>query len=63
MVEARSLRVGLNARLPGMPNLRVFAPATATVERRPEGATVRLSTGETLTARLVVAAEGRNSPL
>ncbi|TCZ55268.1 FAD-dependent monooxygenase [Roseicella aquatilis] len=63
MVEARSLRVGLNARLPGMPNLRVFAPATAAVERRPEGATVRLSTGETLTARLVVAAEGRNSPL
>jgi 2-octaprenyl-6-methoxyphenol hydroxylase len=63
MVEARSLRVGLNARLPGMAHLRVFAPARATVERRPEGATICLSTGETLTARLVVAAEGRNSPL
>ncbi len=63
MVEARSLRVGLNARLPGMPNLQVFAPATATVERRAERATVRLSTGEELEAGLVVAAEGRNSPL
>ena len=37
MVEARSLRVALNAALPGLPNLRVFAPATATVERRAEG--------------------------
>ncbi|RAI57161.1 UbiH/UbiF/VisC/COQ6 family ubiquinone biosynthesis hydroxylase [Roseicella frigidaeris] len=63
MVEARSLRVGLNARLPEMPHLRVFAPATAAVERRPDGARISLSTGERLTARLVVAAEGRNSPL
>ncbi|MDO9709858.1 FAD-dependent monooxygenase [Paracraurococcus lichenis] len=63
MVEARSLRVGLNARLPQMPDLRVFAPATAEVERRAEGATIRLSTGEMLEARLVVAAEGRGSPL
>ncbi len=63
MVEARSLRMALNAALPEMPNLRVFAPATATVERQAEGATVRLSTGEVLRTRLVVAAEGRNSPL
>ncbi|MDB5373603.1 MAG: ubiquinone biosynthesis protein UbiH [Belnapia sp.] len=63
MVEARSLRVALNAALPGLPNLRVFAPASATVERHASGATVRLSTGEVLNARLVVAAEGRNSPL
>jgi 2-octaprenyl-6-methoxyphenol hydroxylase len=63
MVEARSLRVALNAALPRLPNLRVFAPATATVERRAAGATVRLSTGEVLNTRLVVAAEGRNSPL
>jgi len=63
MVEARNLRVALNARLPAMPNLRVFAPATARVERDAAGATVRLSTGEVLQARLVVAAEGRNSPL
>jgi len=63
MVEARSLRVGLNARLPEMKNLKVFAPATATVERRAEGATVTLSTGQVITARLVAAAEGRRSPL
>lgn len=63
MVEARALRVALNARLPGMPNLSVFAPATATVARAAEGATVTLSSGQRIAARLVVAAEGRNSPL
>ena len=63
MVEARNLRVALNARLPLLPNLRVFAPAeAAAVERRAEGATVRLRSGETIRARLVVAAEGRDSP-
>ncbi len=63
MVEARALRVALNARLPGMPALSAFAPARAEVERAPEGAVVRLSTGQRITARLVVAAEGRGSPL
>jgi len=63
MVEARSLRVALNARLPAMRHLAVFAPATAQVERQPAGAVVRLSTGDLVRARLVVAAEGRNSPL
>ena len=63
MVEARALRVALNARLPLLPNLRVFAPGeAAAVERRAEGATVRLRSGETIRARLVVGAEGRNSP-
>ncbi len=63
MVEARSLRVALNARLPRLPNLRVFAPGeAAAVERRAEGATVRLRSGELIRARLVVGAEGRNSP-
>lgn len=63
MVEARSLRVALNARLPQAPGLHVFAPAQAAVERGPEGASLRLSTGQRVTARLVVGAEGRNSPL
>jgi 2-octaprenyl-6-methoxyphenol hydroxylase len=63
MVEARALRVALNARLPAMPELLVHAPARASVERDAEGATVRLSTGETLRAKLVVGAEGRQSPL
>jgi 2-octaprenyl-6-methoxyphenol hydroxylase len=63
MVEARALRLALNAQLPKLANLHVFAPAQAVVERRAEGAEVRLSTGQAIRARLVVAAEGRNSPL
>ncbi len=63
MVEARSLRVALNARLHAMPRLQVFAPAEATVERRPEGATVTIAGGPAIECRLVVAAEGRSSPL
>lgn len=63
MVEARSLRVALNARLPLLPELTVFAPATATVERRAEHVGIRLSSGQEMRARLVVGAEGRRSPL
>lgn len=63
MVEARSLRVALNARLPSLPELSVFAPATATVERRAENVSIRLSSGQEIRARLVVGAEGRQSPL
>ncbi|WP_270936146.1 FAD-dependent monooxygenase [Falsiroseomonas oryzae] len=71
MVEARSLRVALNACLPTLPNLTAFAPAEATVTRHPEGAEIRVAggphgkmQGETLIrARLVVGAEGRESPL
>ncbi|RVT98762.1 ubiquinone biosynthesis protein UbiH [Rhodovarius crocodyli] len=64
MVEARSLRVALNARLPMLDSLSVFAPATAEVlERGPAGVRLRLSTGQDITARLLVAAEGRGSPL
>ena len=63
MVEARSLRVALNARLPSLPELSVFAPATATVERSAEKVSIRLSSGQEIRARLVVGAEGRQSPL
>jgi 2-octaprenyl-6-methoxyphenol hydroxylase len=63
MVEARALRVALNARLPAMPGLQVFAPATAEVRREASGAEVRIAGGPTLRARLVVGAEGRESPL
>jgi len=63
MVEARALRVALNARLPALPGLTVFAPAEAAVARGPEGAVVRLGSGQEIRARLVVGAEGRNSPL
>ena len=63
MVEARSLRVALNARLHAAPNLHLFAPATVRVEREPGGAVVRVAGGPSVRCRLVVAAEGRRSPL
>lgn len=63
MVEARALRVALNARLPLLPDLAIFAPATAAVERSAEGVVIRLSNGQQIHARLVVGAEGRHSPL
>ena len=63
MVEARALRVALNAALGRLPNVRVFAPAEATVAREEDGATVHIAGGPAIECRLVVAAEGRNSPL
>jgi 2-octaprenyl-6-methoxyphenol hydroxylase len=63
MVEARNLRMALNARLHALNSLDVFAPAEATVIRAPDIASVRLSSGQTFSARLVVAAEGRDSRL
>ncbi len=63
MVEARSLRVALNAHMHALPNLEVFAPAEATAERRGDGAVVRVAGGPAISCRLVVAAEGRTSPL
>lgn len=63
MVEARGLRVALNGLLHALPALHAFAPAEATVERREDGATVGIAGGPTIDCRLVVAAEGRNSPL
>jgi 2-octaprenyl-6-methoxyphenol hydroxylase len=63
MVEARSLRMAINARLAELPSLSVHAPADATVERDDDGVRVHIAGGPTIAARLVVAAEGRNSPL
>ncbi|MBC7801124.1 MAG: UbiH/UbiF/VisC/COQ6 family ubiquinone biosynthesis hydroxylase [Gemmatimonadaceae bacterium] len=63
MVEARALRVALNAHMHRSPNLVVHAPAEATVQRRGDGALVTVSDGPVIAARLVVAAEGRGSPL
>jgi 2-octaprenyl-6-methoxyphenol hydroxylase len=63
MVEARALRVALNAHLPSLPNLHAFAPATAAVTRHPDGAEIRIAGGPTIRAALVVGAEGRESPL
>jgi 2-octaprenyl-6-methoxyphenol hydroxylase len=63
MVEARSLRMALNTRLHSLPGLHVIAPAVATVTRHAEGAVVAIDGGPRISCRLVVAAEGRNSPL
>ncbi len=63
MVEARSLRKALNARLPVQPGLHVFAPATAVTERSDDGALVRLQDGTDIRCQLIIAAEGRNSSL
>lgn len=64
MVEARHLRIALNAQLPRIANLHCFAPARIeSVRRESSGATIRLADGGTIAARLVVGAEGRNSPL
>ena len=63
MVEARDLRVALNTTLHTQPTLRVFAPATAQIERRADGATIQITDGPTIATRLVIAAEGKNSPL
>jgi 2-octaprenyl-6-methoxyphenol hydroxylase len=63
MVEARSLRMAINARMAEQPNLTVHAPARARIERQDDQAIVHIDGAESFTARLIVAAEGRNSPL
>jgi 2-octaprenyl-6-methoxyphenol hydroxylase len=63
MVEARSLRVALNAHMHALPNLEVHAPAAASVQRESDRAGVQIEGGPALRCRLVVAAEGRGSPL
>jgi 2-octaprenyl-6-methoxyphenol hydroxylase len=63
MVEARSLRKALNAQFPVQPGLHLFAPAKARVERSADSVLVRLDDGTVIQSELVIAAEGRNSPL
>jgi 2-octaprenyl-6-methoxyphenol hydroxylase len=41
----------------------VLAPARASVERRADGVTVRIADGPEIACRVVIAAEGRQSPL
>lgn len=63
MVEARSVRVALNAHLRALPTLQVHAPAEARVTRDADGAVVEVIGGPTFRCKLVVAAEGRQSAL
>jgi len=62
IVEARSLRVALNARLHDLP-VRLFAPAEAAVRRFDDHAVIQVAGGPEITCRLVVAADGRESRL
>ncbi|MGL4543038.1 MAG: FAD-dependent monooxygenase, partial [Polymorphobacter sp.] len=64
MLENRQLRVALMAAARSASLVSVFAPARATaIERGAHGATVTLADGTVLRAPLVVAADGRGSPL
>jgi len=63
MVEARGLRRALNAHVREMEGLVVFAPAVAEIARMEQGARVRVAGGPSIDCRLVIAAEGRQSPL
>ncbi len=63
MTEARSLRVALNTTLHQHQSVRVIAPTEARVERDAGAATIRTGDGRLIRAGLVVAAEGRESPL
>jgi 2-octaprenyl-6-methoxyphenol hydroxylase len=63
MVENRVLRQAIADRLQALPTVRVFAPSRiAAVERRPAGVEATLADGTAVSARLLVAAEGRASP-
>jgi len=63
MIEARSLRVALNNHVRSLSPLSAFTPARVAVERSPDTAIVRIAGGPVIQCRLVVAAEGRASPL
>lgn len=61
IIEARALRIAINRRLNEIPNITLFAPAEASVSRKADAATVQIVNGPAFTAKLVVAADGRNS--
>jgi len=66
IVENRAIRTALHARAAEMPSLRFMAPEHLANLERGTGAApaeATLSNGQRLRARLVVAAEGRGSPL
>jgi 2-octaprenyl-6-methoxyphenol hydroxylase len=62
MVEARGLRIALNRRLNAGGGVILAAPAEARIDRDEAGALIALATGERYRAKLIVAAEGRESP-
>jgi len=64
IVENHVIHRALNARLAALPNARVIGGRTvAALERDAHRATAILDDGARVTARLAIAADGRNSPL
>jgi 2-octaprenyl-6-methoxyphenol hydroxylase len=63
IVEARALRVAINAQLRADPRIILRAPAEAVVTRSAEEAIITIAGDATYRARLVVAADGRGSQL
>ena len=64
IVENRVLRQALFRRMEGMADLLHLAPAQPVrVDRQPSGVEVELADGRTLSARLLIAADGKNSQL
>jgi 2-octaprenyl-6-methoxyphenol hydroxylase len=64
IVENRVLRRALFERASGLPGFRLLAPQTVeAVERTDRGVVARLGDGSTPRARLIAAADGKDSPL
>ncbi len=64
IVENRVIRRALLRRLAELPNVTHAAPARVVgVERRADAAVLHLDDGRSVSSRLVVAADGRNSPV
>jgi 2-octaprenyl-6-methoxyphenol hydroxylase len=63
IIEARALRIAINRRLHESPGITLHAPAEASVTRHADHAEITLTDGSAYTARLVIAADGRASPL
>jgi 2-octaprenyl-6-methoxyphenol hydroxylase len=63
IIEARALRIALNQRLHNNENILLLAPAEAIVTRHEDAAYIAIKDGPAFTAKLVVAADGRDSRL
>ncbi len=63
IIEARALRIAINRRLHNDPNILLLAPGAARVSRTAAAARIEIAGRPPLSARLVVAADGRDSRL
>jgi 2-octaprenyl-6-methoxyphenol hydroxylase len=63
IIEARALRMAINRRLHEIDGVSLYAPAETVVRRSADQVSVHIEGGPVITARLVIAADGRNSRL